>query len=86
MEHKAGGMDIWQALHVCPGSLEDVCCALLGSILVPSTRCFSQCWGVSKEQPAGGLRVRGDKSEDAMPGEMGWSQAHATQGCVGQRF
>lgn len=57
MEQKAGELDIWQAFHVCPRCLEDVCCALLGSILVPRTRCSSQCWDVSEEEPAGGLRV-----------------------------
>lgn len=44
MEQKAGGLDTWQALDVYLGCLEDVCCALLGSILVPRTRCSSQCW------------------------------------------
>lgn len=33
-----------------------LCCP--GEHLVPSTGCSSQCWDVSEEEPAGGLRVR----------------------------
>lgn len=49
-------------------------------------RMFQPVLDVSEEEPAGGLWMWGDKCWNAVPGEMGWSQAHATQGCVGQCF
>lgn len=46
----------------------------------------SQRWDVSGEEPAGGLWALGDRCQDAVPGEMGWSQARSIRGCVGQCF
>lgn len=41
-EQKAGGLDTWHVLHFLPSESRgcQLCCAVLGSTLVPNTGCF----------------------------------------------
>lgn len=73
---------------VCPGCAEDVSCAELywGASLCQIHDVFEEQPVLGCEQGRASTWAVSARSQDAVHGEMAWSQARLMQGCVGQCF